>query len=391
MAGGEHIGGTEGMSDARDAFESAINAETPSRSKNTPEREQEQKTDINELFPSRQMDRREKEGGEDAGDPEIVKRARQEAKQREKFSDDDSPREPVDDEDEADEEDDDEEPQRQQTEEEDEEEEPDEAAQQDGDLTKLLNTIVEVKIDGKPAEITLNEAVRGYIRTETFHQRLGELQNGVTELNNQRNEVAQIREAYLERAKALEAYVEAFMPKEPNWDELYATDPTKAVLLERQWRTFQEKLGGLAGQRTQAEMEAEQERTRHLHNFASQNRAKLAQAHPEWKNEKVWKRDHDSMRRTARTAGYTDEEINQLYDARGVEVLLKASLYDRLMASKPKPVKQRFGAPTRPNGSTPPRQRDVSRGFDRAEKRLSRTGSMKDAAGVFERILDNER
>jgi hypothetical protein len=388
MAGGEHIGGTEGMSEARDAFESAMNAETPSKSKDTPDRKREEKTDIDELFPRRQLDRREREGGLDAGDPEVVKQARAEAKRRPTGEVEDHPPseddEPEDDEDEA---------ELQEDEEEDEErpEEDEESAPPDGDLEKLLNTIVEVKIDGKPAEITLNEAVRGYIRTETFHQRLGELQNGVTELNSQRGEVSQMRQEYLERAKALEGYIQAFMPQEPNWDELYAADPTKAVLLERQWRNFQDKLGGLQGQRLQMEQEAEAEHNRHLHTFANTNRARLAQAHPEWKNEKTWKRDHDSMRRTARTAGYTDAEINQLYDARGVEVLLKASLYDRLMASKPKPVKQRFGTPTRPNGATPPQQRNVSRGFDRAEKRLSRSGSIKDAAGVFERMLDNER
>lgn len=380
MAGGEHIGGTEGMGEAREAFQSVMEAESPTRSKQADEKEQPSKTDINELFPSRKMDRREREGGLDEGDPEIVKKARADARQQEPP--------PPDDDDEGDE--DDQTP-PQEDDEEDEKRPPQEEDDEEDDAEGLnLNTIVEVNIDGQPAEITLKEAIRGYIRTETFHRRLGDLQTGVQQLLVEKGEVEQTRQSYLERAQALEEYVNAFLPKEPDWDALYAADPGNAARLERQWRSLQEKIQGLGASRQQAQSEAEQVRLTNLHNFANQNRAKLASSHPEWKNEKVWKRDHDSMRRTARTAGYTDQEINQLYDARGVEILLKAAAYDRLMAAKPKPVTNGIGASSKRSGSTPPR-RDVSRSFDRAEKRLSRTGSITDAASVFEKILDHER
>ena len=382
MAGGEHIGATEGMGEAREAFQSAMELESPTKSRQAPEeRKREEKVDIDDLFPARKMDRREREGGLDAGDPEPVRKARAEARGNGEV--DDGP--PPSDDDEIDEDEDDGAPPQQE-----EVEEPDDEDEGDDESGLDLSQIVEVNIDGKPAEITLKEALRGYIRTETFHQRLGDLQQGVQQLQVEKNGIAEIRQAYLERAQALEEYVNAFLPKEPNWDELYAADPGNAARLERQWRSLTEKIQGLGASRQQAEYEAEQARMQNLHNFANANRAKLASSHPEWKNEKVWKRDHDSMRRTARAAGYTDQEINQLYDARGVEVLLKAAAYDRLMAAKPKPVQNGPGNPTKRNGSTP-RQRTVSRSFDRAEKRLSRTGSIGDAASVFEKILDRER
>jgi hypothetical protein len=386
MAGGEHIGATEGMGEAREAFQSAMEAESPTKSRQAPdEKKREEKVDIDDLFPTRKMDRREREGGLDAGDPEPVRKARAEARGNADTGEvDDGP--PPSDDDELDEDEDDATPPQQ---DEDDDQHPDD--EDEGDAEGLnLNTIVEVNIDGQPAEITLKEAIRGYIRTETFHRRLGDLQTGVQQLLVEKNEVAQTREAYLERAQALEEYVNAFLPKEPNWDELYAADPGNAARLEPQWRSLTEKIQGLGASKQQAQYEAEQARMQNLHNFANANRAKLASAHPEWKNEKVWKRDHDSMRRTARVAGYTDEEINQLYDARGVEVLLKAAAYDRLMAAKPKPVQNGPGNPTKRNGATP-RPRAVSRSFDRAEKRLSRSGSIGDAANVFEKILDRER
>ena len=378
----ESLNGT-GMGEAAQAFQATMDAEQPTRSKSSKsEKREPERMDMDDIFPSREMDRREREGGAD-DEPEIVRRRRAEANGGRTTApadaaDADEPELPFEEEEQPQNED---EPDTEPEEEEDDEQDEESAGPID------LDQIVTVTIDGEPAEVSLKEALRGYIRTETFHRRLGDLQQGVTVLNTARQEVDTIRQAYLEQATLLNEYVTAFMPQEPNWDALYEQDPGNASRIERNWRSFLEKVGGLRSNLENARAEATAEQQRNLHLYAGQERAKLAHAHQEWKNEKVWQRDHDSMRRTARAAGYTDSEINQLYDARGVEILLKAAKYDRMMATKPKPVRGAVN-PTNGKGTTPPR-RAVSRSFDRAEKRLSRTGSIQDAADAFERILDN--
>lgn len=403
------LGGTEGMSGARAAFDAAMDAETPSRSKAGQERKAPERMTMDELFPRRELDRSEPEGGEKEGPPAAVKRAREEARERgerviddetqprrkrarERAEDEDEPpRQPIEDDDEEGDElpeDDENEPGPDDDEdgpEDDEEEGDDEEGSPD------LAAIVEVMIDGQAHEVSLKEAVRGYIRNETFHRRMTELGEGVKALNVKNTELDGARQALVERAEALEAYVKEFMPAEPNWEELYRANPGEAAALERRWKTFQERIASLGQSRAQTQQELAARQMENLANFAQANRVKMVQNHPEWTNEKAWRRDHDSMRRTARAVGYTDQEIEQLYDARAVEVLYKASKYDRLMATKPRPVRNRSGKPTQGNGATPPKGRNVSRAFDRAEKRLSRTGSVRDAAGVFERILDHER
>ena len=401
----KNLGSDSGMAEASDAFKATLDAEQPSRSRSRKEKKEESPPiPMEELFPRRGMDRREPEGGEREGDPAIVKQARAQARQQAKaegrgdpdFGEEEdappprrrAPKEGNDaepDEDELlpeDEDGDDVEP--------DQEEDDSEDEDEDGERGELdLDQIVEVNVDGQPMEVSLKEALRGYIRQETFHQRLGELQQGVQALSTQRNEMATYQEAFVERAQELEAYVAAFMPQEPNWEALYAEDPVNAARQERRWRTFATQVQNLVAQREATQQELEVQRNRNIHNFASANRAKLAQAHPEWSNEKAWRRDHDSMRRTARAHGYSDEEINQLYDARGVEILLKAAKYDRMMATKPRPVRGPGATPLKRNGATP--SRNASRSFERAERRLSRTGSLEAAAGVFEQILDRER
>src|SRR6188472_1850810 len=39
-----------------------------------------------------------------------------------------------------------------------------------------LDQVVRVNVDGQPAEVSLQEALNGYVRAETFHRRLNQLQ-----------------------------------------------------------------------------------------------------------------------------------------------------------------------------------------------------------------------
>ena len=378
------LGGTEGFSEAAQAFESVMDAESPSRSRRDEEKPQQSKQSIEDLFPQRRMDRSESEGGAN-DDPEVVKKRRSEARGqdegRPEFGEEegDEPELPLEDpQDDEDEEG--------QTRYEDEDEEPDEPEAAQGEVDP--NQVFRIVVDGEPTEVTLDEMARGYTRTATFHKRLGELGQGVQALNAQKAQLEAMNADYVERNNALEAVISTFMPQEPNWRELYASDPINAARLRFEWDDLTGRLSSLVQGRQQAAYQQQQVQTERLSHFANANRAQLASTHPEWKSEKVWKRDNDSMRRTARDVGYTDQEMAQLYDARAVEILLKASRYDRMMAAKPRPVRE---SPTKRNGSTP-RSRNVSQNtFDRAEKRLSRSGSINDAAAVFESILDRER
>lgn len=385
MAQAESLAGGEGMSEATDAFRSAMDAESPSRTKQGREPKEQHRQNIEEVFPQRNMDRREEEGGAN-DDPEPVKRARA-ARGNNSVNeeiDDSGPNDPDEEEvgqEEVDDEETEDDGQPEPDEDEEDEEEP-ESAEIDTDQ------IVRVLIDGQPHEVSLGEAVKGYIRQETFHRRMGELSGGVTHLHQAKLGLDNERADFIEKSKALENYIEAFMPQEPNWDDLYRTNPQNFAYLKHQWDTFQGQFSGLVQQRQVAEQQRQSAYMERLNQFANANRATLAAEHPEWRAEKTWRRDTDSMRRTAKEAGYTDEEIGQLFDARAVRVLLKASRYDRMMAARPRPVRQQ-APPSNRNGATP--QRNVSRSFERAEKRLSRTGSLNDAARVFERILDSER
>ena len=259
------------------------------------------------------------------------------------------------------------------------EEEPEETALD-------LNQVVRVNVDGEPAEVSLQEALNGYIRSETFHRRLNQVGQVAQAVEKERDEVGQARAYYAQMIPALHKQLLSLQPPEPDWDKAYEENPQEAARLERQWRTYREKMGQLQVEHQRVREEEEREQQRRMAIYEDTERRKLAGMVPEWADAKKWERDRRSMVRTALGAGYSEQELGGLRDARATIVLWKASKYDQLMANKPKPVK-RQGA-LRPGAIS---QRGAApNGLARAEKRLQRTGSVRDAARAFEMDLDRE-
>ena len=59
-----------------------------------------------------------------------------------------------------------------------------------------LDQIVAVNVDGQRAEVSLQEALNGYVRSETFHRRLNQLQQVAQTIEKERAVLAQERNYY---------------------------------------------------------------------------------------------------------------------------------------------------------------------------------------------------
>lgn len=310
-----------------------------------------------ELFPDREVSGEEQGGGDD--------------EPLEDEEDEPTRKAAVDDEDEAEED----KPEA----EDEEEEEPQETAFD-------LNQIVRVNIDGQPQEVSLAEALNGYVRTETFHRRLNQLGQVASEIEAERAQITNARAYYAQMIPALQKQLASLQPAEPDWDKLYAEDAGEAARLERQWRTYREKLGQLQTEHQRVQQEQQRETARRMAAYEDTQRRSLAGQFPQWSDNKVWERDRRSMIRTATAVGYSEAEIGELRDARATQILWESSQYRKIMAAKPKAVKQQ-GA-MRPGATS---SRAAPNGAYRADRRLQRTGSVRDAARAFEVDLDRER
>lgn len=270
---------------------------------------------------------------------------------------------------------------------EDEDGEDDEGEQPEGSLN--LEAEVTLTVDGEEVVVPLKEALSGYIRAETFHRRLNLLNEAKEEILRQGGEAAQNRQKYLEGLQALQKQLDEIAPKEPTqaeWDAKFEADPATARREQIAWERYKLQRAELTASEEKAKKEAEEEHRAHVVNWVRSEQIKVINKFPHWQDDKVRARELESMKRTAKAVGYTEQEISTLYDSRAIEILHKAAAYDRLMAKKPKPVKKVVSNPNASGSGNSARNTD-RKGSDRAFKELRKTGSVDAATGVFNDIL----
>jgi hypothetical protein len=259
---------------------------------------------------------------------------------------------------------------------------------EDEEETALLGKEVEVTVDGEPKKVTIKEALEGYVRTETFHQRMNQLDEAKKIVRRAAADAVQNYEYSMNVAKQMEEHMKALIPPEPDWDAEFAKDPVAA----REKQRYYDKAKGFQAQLNAQTEEARRKMVESNHTqlaaFAEEESQKFESLNRKtWSDPKKKAKDLQSMRRTGLASGFTEEELSQVYDSRMLQVLLKASKYDRMMAAKPKPViRQPQGKPI-PPGAGSAKQRTAHKGVNSAMKRLNRTGSMEDAAVVFDQLL----
>src|SRR6478735_5844075 len=101
------------------------------------------------------------------------------------------------------------------------EDDDDEDADDDDGLGELADKEFTVMVDGEEKTVKLKEALNGYIRTETFHKRLNEVNEGKQAVAAAARDTVARRNKAIVTLEEAEATLSAIMPEEPNWDALF--------------------------------------------------------------------------------------------------------------------------------------------------------------------------
>lgn len=271
-------------------------------------------------------------------------------------------------------------------EDEDEEGAKDDEDEEEGDSPE--DDVYEVTVDGERVEVPLREALAGYIRQETFHRRMNQINEAARAIGSEAQTVAALRDEYVDLIDKMKRGIEALVPNDINWDELYKQDPAAARNLESRYRSFQDLLRGLDSEKENERARREQEVRENDAKYIQRENERILRNNPSWKDPKVRERDQSLMLQTALNAGYSVEDVAAIKDSRQVTILLKAAKYDRLMGNRPKPVRK--GAKPRQLGGGNGTGRTAPKTDRGAMKALSRTGSVDAAASVFTNIISQE-
>lgn len=244
----------------------------------------------------------------------------------------------------------------------------------------------EVIVDGEKKEVGLQEALNGYIRQETFHQRLNELSDVKQAMRAEAQELIGDRRKYISKIEELDKHIELLVPAEPDWDTEYKKDPIAARALQKKYDEFNQTRQLLRAEKEKVSKEQQERDAEATAEYTRTENAKISRNNPTWKDPAVMQRDLNMMADTAQKVGFSLEEVQEVRDSRMVAILLKAAKWDKLQGDKPKPVRRGARPVKQGAGST-----RTAPKVNTAMKQLSRTGSVEDAANVFSGIINPRR
>ena len=242
-----------------------------------------------------------------------------------------------------------------------------------------------IQVDGEEREVSLNEALRGYQREETFNSRMHQMVEVAKTIDQRGAEAQAAREAYIQLCQNQEQEFAALIPKEPDWEQLYRTDPAAAHNLENNYKAVYGTLHAIRQRRVQAQQEAFNDNAQRTASYARAEFDKF-RAKNKLNDQQSLDKAINYMRRTAMEAGFSEDEIGTTYDERMLTILNKAAKYDNMMRNKPLPVQPERQGALQP-GSAPRIGNGAARSLNEAQKRLAATGRVDDAALVMAQFL----
>lgn len=243
----------------------------------------------------------------------------------------------------------------------------------------------EVQVDGQPVEVSLDEALRGYVREKTFHQRMNRVAEARQAVEGEAAQTAQIRQHYIQQCEHLARVLAEVLPPQPNWDEEFQRDPRAAHERQKAYAAIYGKVNELNQQAQAAEAQARQEYDRKSQAYAVDQFSQFVKE-ANIPDEKALNERLTRMRAYGRRMGFTEGELATVYDKRMLRVLDHAAKYDQAMAARPKAVIPGKGKTLTPGVATPAGNA-TRRSLDEAQQRLAKTGRLDDAASVFQRLI----
>jgi hypothetical protein len=242
----------------------------------------------------------------------------------------------------------------------------DEADEGEEDGEEPEERLHRVVVNGEEVEVPYTELVKGYSRHADYIRKTQAVAAERRQVQEQTAAVVSASEAYAQRLEVIGQYLGSTL------------SPEQMAAVEGEY---------VAVRRAQAEHAAEE----HANSLAEE-RARLLDALPEWKDERTATQEKQAMLQYAETLGFTAEDLSQVTDHRAMLLLRKAMLYDQMTTKgRAQLDAKRAGAPKllKPGGPKP-RIEGRKAKMQKLQERAARTGSARDAAAVLEQMIEIE-
>jgi hypothetical protein len=245
-----------------------------------------------------------------------------------------------------------------------------------------------VKVDNEELEVDLDELIKGYSRTSDYTkktQNLAEQRKAVESERTKIEEAAKLRDTYAQRLQVIEQ-----MLTQPTEDltALKDNDPVGYAIKVAENMEREKQLQAVRAERESVQARQVAENQERLKSHIAQEAERLRSAIPDFSDEVKGEVIRKEIRDYAKSVGWSDQELSQVYDHRAVLTLYRAMQFDKLQKSKPAVQKRVAEAPKSlaPGVGSPRLDKDGEM-VKKLTKQLKQTGRPRDAAKLFERFL----
>jgi len=274
---------------------------------------------------------------------------------------------------------------------EEESEEPDESEETEEEL------LYEVRVDGEPQTVTLDELMNGYSRQSSFtkksqalSEQRKEFENAQQQMANEYHQIQAERQQYVDSLQQViegsTANLEQY--QSVDWEQLKVEDPLQWSISRQEFADAQNKIQATKTQQAEAIQRAQSEFQQQHQVTLQQEHGKMVEAMPEWADAEKQVEIATGIRNYAVSQGFQKEELDSLSDHRSLLVLHKAMQFDRLQKADVKGKKLK-GKPRVIRSGRGAEKKQTQKGL-RAQKmkRLHETGHVDDAASMIEDLME---
>ena len=263
-----------------------------------------------------------------------------------------------------------------------------EVEQDEGEDEQEEPTTYRVKAAGEERDVTLDELIKSYQLGTDYTKKSQAVaeERKVVEAERQRIEEAKyLRDQYAERLQVIEQMLNQ-QPETENLDYLKETDPIGYAVKVAELSQREKQLAQVRAEQARIADQQQREQQEQLGQVVQAESRKLAEVIPEYADPQKGETLRRELREFGLKAGFSDQELANVYDSRAVLTLYKAMQYDKLQSAKPGITKKVNEAPkVMKSGVSQPR--DSSDEMKKLKARAKQTGRVADAAKAFERFL----
>jgi hypothetical protein len=245
-----------------------------------------------------------------------------------------------------------------------------------------------VKAAGEEREVSLDDLIKSYQLGTDYTQKtqaLAEQRKAIEAEKAAVEQAKQLRDQYAQRLELIEKVLSE-QNKSEDLESLKESDPIGYAMKVAESVQRDKQLAAVQAEKQRIAEKQQAERQTQLQQYLAEQQARLQQAIPEYADPQKGEEVRRDIRSYAQNVGFTEGELNQVYDSRAVQVLWEAAQYRKLMSNKPEVAKRVAEAPKTLKPGTGKVSNPESDAAKHERNRLRKSGKARDAASLFERF-----